>query len=114
MTFYSGKEVTRGWQATLERYRKKYKTEGSTMGKLAFRDLDIQVLGGEAAVVRGRFVLCRGAETATGLFTLLLKALAGGLADRPRSHFRVISDFRFQILDCRINPPSICNLKSQI
>src|ERR1700686_104869 len=51
LTFYSGKDVTRGWQATLDRYRKKYKTEGRDMGKLAFRDLDIQVLNADAAVV---------------------------------------------------------------
>src|SRR5271156_5199906 len=43
LTFYSGKTVTRGWQATLERYRKRYQTEGREMGKLAFQDLDIQV-----------------------------------------------------------------------
>lgn len=78
LTFYSGKEVTRGWQATLARYQKRYKADGKEMGKLAFKDLDIQVLSADAAVVRGRYVLMRGGETLTGLFTLLLKRLPEG------------------------------------
>src|SRR4051794_8930259 len=49
LTFYSGKTVTRGWQATLERYQKRYQGEGREMGQLAFRDLEIQVLGAEHA-----------------------------------------------------------------
>src|SRR5271155_2689572 len=68
LTFYSGKTVTRGWQATLERYQKRYQGEGQEMGKLAFRDLDIQVLGANDACVRGRFVLTLKKENAEGLF----------------------------------------------
>jgi beta-aspartyl-peptidase (threonine type) len=78
LTFYSGGEVTRGWQATLERYRKKYKREGQDMGTLAFRNLDVQVLGADAVLVRGRYELKRGSATATGLFTLLMKRLPEG------------------------------------
>src|SRR5438874_845356 len=53
LTFYSGKAVTRGWQATLERYQKTYQAEGKEMGKLAFKDLDIQVAGADHGFVRG-------------------------------------------------------------
>src|SRR2546429_6858813 len=56
-TFYSGGTALKGWDAVLERYEKKYQGEGKEMGKLTFRDLDIQVLGGDSAWVRGRFEL---------------------------------------------------------
>ena len=34
LRFYSGKDVTSGWQATLDRYRKRYQGEGKKMGQL--------------------------------------------------------------------------------
>src|SRR4051794_19128027 len=77
LTFYSGNKVTRGWDATLERYQKRYQGEGREMGKLAFRDLEIQVLGTEHAVVRGRFVLTLKKDTAEGLFTLVVRKIEG-------------------------------------
>src|SRR5262245_63722240 len=45
LTFVSGKDVTRGWQDTLERYKKRYQSEGKEMGKLAFSDLEVRELG---------------------------------------------------------------------
>jgi len=77
LTFYSAKKVTRGWQATLERYQKTYQGEGREMGKLAFRDLDIQMLGADHAFVRGRFVLALKKENAEGLFTLIFQKVKG-------------------------------------
>ena len=44
LTFISGGEKTAGWQATLERYRKKYQGEGKEMGKLSFDELEIELL----------------------------------------------------------------------
>jgi beta-aspartyl-peptidase (threonine type) len=73
LTFFSGGKVTRGWEATLERYRQRYRSEGKEMGHLAFRDLDVTVLGPDSAVVRGRFELELGKDKHTGLFTLLLR-----------------------------------------
>jgi len=70
--------VTRGWQATLERYRKRYQSEGQEMGQLTFRDIDIEVLGTDHAVVRGRFELVRKKDRPSGLFTLLFKRLPAG------------------------------------
>jgi ketosteroid isomerase-like protein len=57
LTFFSGGRKLSGWDATIERYRKTYQAEGKEMGKLAFSDLDIQQLGPNAAVVRGRWEL---------------------------------------------------------
>src|SRR5437867_13449882 len=42
LSFYSGKNKTKGWQATLDRYRKKYQGEGKEMGKLTFSELDVE------------------------------------------------------------------------
>jgi beta-aspartyl-peptidase (threonine type) len=78
LTFFSGNERTAGWKATLERYRKKYKAEGKEMGKLRFRDLEVEALGPDAAVVKGRFELELGKEKPTGLFTLIFKKLPDG------------------------------------
>jgi beta-aspartyl-peptidase (threonine type) len=78
LTFYSGKEVTRGWQATLDRYVKKYKADGKEMGKLTFSDIDVQVLGPDTALVRGRWQLELSKEKPGGLFTLLFRRLPDG------------------------------------
>lgn len=78
LTFFSGNKVTRGWEATLDRYRQKYQTEGKEMGKLTFRDLDVTILGPDSAAVRGRFELMLGKEKPTGLFTLLFRRFPEG------------------------------------
>ena len=78
LTFFSGKEVTKGWNATLERYKKRYQSEGKEMGKLTFSELSIDVLGPEAAVVRGRWKVVTSKETLQGLFTLIFKKTADG------------------------------------
>jgi beta-aspartyl-peptidase (threonine type) len=44
LTFFSGAKISSGWQATIERYRKTYQSEGREMGKLEFSDLKIQAL----------------------------------------------------------------------
>jgi beta-aspartyl-peptidase (threonine type) len=73
LTFFSGKDRTQGWQATLERYRKKYQTGDAKMGQLTFRDLEIEVLSPTTAWARGRWQVVRGKETLGGLFTLVFK-----------------------------------------
>jgi uncharacterized protein (TIGR02246 family) len=78
LTFYSGKTKMRGWQATLDRYRKRYQGEGREMGKLAFSELEIEVLGDDYAFVRGRWQLTLKGENPGGLFTLVLKKLPEG------------------------------------
>jgi uncharacterized protein (TIGR02246 family) len=78
LTFFSGDKKTAGWQATLERYQKKYQGEGNEIGQLAFSDLDIELLGPDAALVRGRFTLVTTKGKPTGLFSLILKKLPDG------------------------------------
>lgn len=73
LTFFSGGRKLEGWDATLERYRKNYQSEGKEMGKLQFLDLDIQSFG-RGAVVRGRYELTLSdGKKPTGLFTLFLR-----------------------------------------
>ena len=78
LMFFSGKDKTRGWQATIERYRKRYQAEGRKMGKLTFSELEIEVLGPASAWARGRWQVVRDKETLSGLFTLILKKLPEG------------------------------------
>lgn len=82
LTFYSGPDRTSGWQATLDRYRKRYQTDGKEMGRLTFSDLDVEVLGPDYALVRGRWQLELSKDKPGGLFTLI-PALAGRVAHHP-------------------------------
>jgi beta-aspartyl-peptidase (threonine type) len=79
LTFFSGGRKLSGWDATLERYRKTYQSEGKEMGQLAFSDLDIQPLSANAAVVRGRWRLrmSDGGEPG-GLYTLVFRRFKDG------------------------------------
>lgn len=77
MTFVSGETVTRGWQPTLERYKKSYDSRAK-MGTLSFTELEITVTGKESAVVLGRFTLEREKDKPTGMFTLNFRRFKGG------------------------------------
>jgi ketosteroid isomerase-like protein len=84
LTFFSGAKATMGWEATLERYRKAYQSEGREMGKLDFAELNIEPLGREAAFVRGAWhlKLADGKTPAEkephGRFTLIFRKFPEG------------------------------------
>ncbi len=78
LSFFSGKTRTYGFKATLERYRTRYQAEGKEMGRLRFELFAIDVLGPDAAVVRGKFELTMKKDKPEGLFTLLLRRLPEG------------------------------------
>ena len=79
LTFFSGGRKLSGWEATIERYRKTYQAEGREMGKLAFSDLDIQQLGPNGAVVRGRWELTLSdGKKPGGLYTLIFRRFKQG------------------------------------
>jgi beta-aspartyl-peptidase (threonine type) len=76
LTFYSGASVTRGWQPTLDRYRKRYQGEGREMGALTFSDLEVEPLSDGVALARGKWALSfKTGKGAHGVFTLLVKKL---------------------------------------
>ena len=78
LVFCSGSTVTKGWDETLARYRKRYQSEGREMGRLRFDSIEIVPLGEDAALARGawRLVMSDGKEP-HGLFTLLLRRVDG-------------------------------------
>jgi len=79
LTFFSGAQESRGWQAALDRYKKNYQGAGHEMGKLEFANLRIEMLGPEAAFVRGEFHLTMSdGKTPHGLSTLVLRKFPEG------------------------------------
>jgi ketosteroid isomerase-like protein len=79
LTFFGGAAVTRGWQATLDRYKKRYQGEGREMGRLTFADLSIESFGNGAGLARGHWKLTMtNGETHEGLFTVVFRKLAEG------------------------------------
>lgn len=78
LTFYSGNGVTSGWQATLERYQKRYQSPGSEMGKLDFSRLEIHPEG-DMAWVGGRWHLkMSNGKDLGGVFTLVFRKFPEG------------------------------------
>ncbi len=78
LSFYSGGTKTTGWQTTLDRYRKRYQSEGRDMGRLQFTEIQIEMLGPRAAFARGRYHLKMNTGDQSGIFTLVFRKLAGG------------------------------------
>jgi len=74
LTFVSGGTVTKGWQQTLDGYKKRY-PDRATMGTLTFSELNVRELARDAALVSGRWHLDRG-EPIGGRFTLLFHLIA--------------------------------------
>ncbi|HEY6765647.1 MAG TPA: nuclear transport factor 2 family protein [Candidatus Sulfotelmatobacter sp.] len=79
LTFFSGATRREGWQATLDRYRVAYASPGHEMGKLEFSGLRIEMLGPDAAFVRGEWHLTMpDGKTPHGLFTLVFRRFPEG------------------------------------
>lgn len=79
LTFFSGAKETSGWQATLNRYKATYDSPGHAMGKLDFSELKIEMLGPEAAFVRGAWHLTMpDGKTPHGRFTLIFRKFPEG------------------------------------
>ena len=77
LTFISGVNVTRGWQATLDRYKKSYDTR-EKMGVLKFSDLEFTILSKDAAIVLGSWELTREKDNPKGKFTLTFRKFKEG------------------------------------
>ena len=79
LTFFSGARESKGWQAALDRYKQNYQGAGHEMGRLQFSNLSIEMLGPDAAFVRGEFRLTMSdGKTPHGLFTLIFRKLPEG------------------------------------
>ncbi|MCY4159415.1 MAG: nuclear transport factor 2 family protein [Bacteroidetes bacterium] len=78
----SGGEV-RGWQSTLERYRRTY-PDLEAMGHLSFDLREIRMLGSRHAMVFGAYTLERSDDQLSGLFTLI--------AEHTEDGWRIVHD----------------------
>lgn len=74
---FVGSTVTRGWQPTLDRYKKSYDSRAK-MGTLTFSELEIEVLSKDAAVVLGSWSLAREKDNPGGKFTLIFRKFKDG------------------------------------
>ncbi len=77
LKFISGDNVTKGWQPTLDRYKKSYDSLAK-MGVLTFSDLEITVLSKDAAIVLGSWALQREKDNPKGKFTLIFRKFKDG------------------------------------
>jgi ketosteroid isomerase-like protein len=71
LKFYHGKDITSGWEATLQRYRDRYQAKGKEMGHLTFSDVEVKPIDTQHAWVRGRWKVETSKETSEGLYTLI-------------------------------------------
>jgi ketosteroid isomerase-like protein len=79
LVFFSNGTETRGWQATLDRYRTRYQADGAQMGTLDFPELDILTLGSEAAMARGRWHLkMPDGKDLSGMTSVIFRKLPEG------------------------------------
>lgn len=75
--FVSGDNVNHGWQTVLDRYKKNYNSR-EKMGTLTFSDLEITLVGNDAAIVLGRWHLQRANDEPHGRFTLIFRKTKQG------------------------------------
>lgn len=76
LVFIGKKGITKGWQQTLDNYRKSYPDKAS-MGELEFNIISVELLSHTSAHVVGKWHLKRDAEKGDleGHFTLLFKKI---------------------------------------
>lgn len=78
LTFYSGGDVTTGWNQTRDRYEKRYRGEGKEMGKLTFESPEVVVISPNDALARGRYtVVFTKGEPQVGLYSVLMRKVGG-------------------------------------
>ena len=72
LVFTSGAKIRRGWQAAHDHFHKRYGTDKSTMGKLAFEILSIDSVGADGAVVLGSWRLTETPQAGAGIFSVVV------------------------------------------
>ena len=77
LTFSGSNGVARGFDAVRERYKKSY-PDRQAMGKLDFSELEIRMLGSDAALVLGHWHLTREKGDVGGVFSLVFERFPNG------------------------------------
>ena len=75
LTFSSGGKTTRGWQETLDQYKKSY--PAGSMGTLHFDRLEVELLSEQVALVLGHWHLDDQGKKKDGNFSLVFKKIGG-------------------------------------
>lgn len=76
LMFIGKKGVVRGWQQTLDNYKKGY-PDTAAMGQLSFDILEVKPVSREYAFVVGKWMLKRSIGDLSGHYTLLLRKIRG-------------------------------------
>lgn len=76
LMFIGKKGVVRGWQQTLDNYKKGY-PDTAAMGKLFFDILEVKPVSKDYAFVVGKWMLKRSIGDVSGHYTLLLRKIRG-------------------------------------
>lgn len=78
LCFFSGGDVSTGWNAMRERYQKRYQADGKEMGRLTFESIEVEVISPGDCLARGRYnILFTKGDSQIGLFTLLMRKIGG-------------------------------------
>lgn len=78
LEFKSGDKTTKGWQATFDRYKKKYQADGAEMGTLKFTNLKIQYTHLISYVEGDWHLTMKDGKTPHGSFKLSLDSKSDG------------------------------------
>ena len=76
LMFIGKSGVTRGWQQTLENYKKGY-PDTAAMGKLSFDVIQVKNLSPEYFFVVGKWMLKRSIGDVSGHYNLLMRKIKG-------------------------------------
>ncbi len=76
LKFVSGIDVTKGWAATMKRYRERY-ADDSGLGWLGFDRVEVTMTTDDVAVVTGRFTHSKGEQATSGVFSMVMRRLNG-------------------------------------
>lgn len=77
LQFIGSRGVTKGWQKTLDNYKKSY-PDKATMGQLSFNILSSEKIGRKAIMMVGKFTLDRQEkENLSGHFLLIWRKIKG-------------------------------------
>lgn len=76
LKFYGSSGLTRGWQQTLDNYKKRYPTKGHS-GSLQFTINDVSKIDEGSYWVMGEYFLKRSVGDANGIFIIIFKKING-------------------------------------
>ena len=76
LKFYGKNGLTKGWQQTLDNYKKGYPTKDHS-GSLTFEITDISPIENQSYWVMGSYFLSRNVGDASGVFMVIFKKIKG-------------------------------------